>query len=95
MGEAGEDGCSVIGDKGVEERVPAEFDGFHEEEPAMPGRSSLLFRISRDGGFAGIFASHAQRNDSIAGGRGAIEKDGGSCDGTEEVSNCVSCVSFR
>ena len=78
VGEAGEDGGCVVWVEGFEEGIPGDLDGFEEELPAFPGRSPLLFRVSRDGGLAGILASHAQRNDSISCGRGAIEKDGGS-----------------
>ena len=61
----------------------------------MPGGSLLLFRVSRDSGLAGILASHAQRNGSILGDKGAIEKDGGSCEGTDEVRRIVSLLSVR
>ena len=90
MCEAGEESFCVVGVDGFHERVPGKFDGFKEEQPSCPGSIPLLFRFSCDGCFAGIFVSHTERKDTMAGGSGAIEKDGGSWLGTEEVRRVVS-----
>ena len=95
MCEAGEESCCVVRVDGFHERVPSKFDGFEEEQPSCPGSSPLLFRFFCNGCLAGIFAIHTERNDTMAGGSGAIEKDGGSWDGTEEVRRVVSWVLSR
>ena len=84
MGEAGEEFGDGDGIETAEELVRLEVDGGEELDPSVPGRKPLLARVSLDGGPAGIFSSHAQRNDSISCGRFAILKDGGSCEGTDE-----------
>ena len=78
MGETVKGGSAVIRGEGFNEGVSAEFYGLHKDEPSLPRRSPLLFRISHDGYLAGILTSHAQRYDTISGDRGEIEKDRGS-----------------
>ena len=95
MDEAGEDFGDVDLVEVVEEFVRLKFDEGEIFDPSCPGRKPLPVRVSLDGGPTGILRSYAQRNNSISCGRGAILKDRGSWDGTDEKRRLVISLLFK